>query len=68
MSEIIERYKEDCKCRRKGCLTWAEITAYKCGCVTVEIFDDDDPCDECTDFSGKREYCEQSGHPDYHDD
>lgn len=65
MADVIERYKEDCGCRK--CSTWAEITEYECGCVTVEIFEDTSPCEECTDFSGKREYCGQSGHPEDHD-
>lgn len=66
MSRISRQYNEDCGCRR--CNTWAEITEYDCGCVTVEIYNNRDPCDECTDFSGKREYCGESGHPDGHDD
>jgi hypothetical protein len=65
MADICERYNEDCGCG--ACPTWAEITEYDCGCVTVEIFDDQDPCDECTDFSGKRERCGQSGYPENHD-
>ena len=66
MASITDREKRDCGCGR--CSTWAEITEYDCGCVTVEIFDDRDPCDECTDFSGKRRYCGESGHPDNHGD
>jgi len=54
----------DCGCRKCG--TWAEITRYDCGCVRVEIYNDRNPCAECTDFSGKRRRCGQSGHPDGH--
>lgn len=65
MAAIESDYKEDCGCGT--CSTWAQITEYDCGCVTVEIYDDDDPCDQCTDFSGQRQSCGQSGHPDDHD-
>lgn len=64
MSDIRSKYDEDCGCRK--CSTWVTITEYYCGCVTVDIHQDSNPCDECTDFSGKREYCGQSGHPDSH--
>ena len=64
MANIKSSYKEDCGCGR--CSTWAEITEYDCDCVKVEIFNDSDPCDECTNFSAKREYCNKSGNPDNH--
>lgn len=66
MAGIRNREKEDCGCRK--CSTWAEITEYYCGCVTVEIFDNRNPCDECTDFSGKRTRCGESGRPEDHDE
>ena len=43
MAGIRNRKKEDRGCRK--CSTWAEITEYYCGCVTVEIFDNRNPCD-----------------------
>lgn len=66
MAHVSQRYKEDCGCGR--CSTYAELTHYSCGCVEVEIFNDQTPCDECTDFSGQRERCGDSGHPDDHAD
>lgn len=66
MARETANYDKDCGCGR--CSTWASFTEYSCGCVRVEIHDDRDPCDECTDFSGKREHCGQGGHPDDHDD
>jgi hypothetical protein len=47
-----EQYTKDCGCRKCG--TYADITVYYCGCVEVVIYNDRNPCDECTDFSGKR--------------
>lgn len=64
MASVVHDTKEDCGCGT--CSTWADISEYSCGCVTVEIYNDSDRCDECTDFSGKREYCGQSGHPEGH--
>jgi hypothetical protein len=66
MSRLEREYDQDCGCRRCG--TWAHIEEYGCGCMRVDIHNDSDPCDECTDFSGMREHCGQSGHPDGHDD
>lgn len=66
MAYIKNEYTEDCACN--DCNTWATITEYSCGCVTVEIHRDREPCDRCTDFSGKKEYCDESGHPSGHDD
>ncbi len=66
MAEITRQYDEDCGCRK--CSTWATITEYSCGCVTVDIHQDSNPCDECTDFTGKKEYCDQSGYPTNHED
>lgn len=55
--EIKDEYTEDCGCRK--CDTYADITEYECGCVEVRIYNDRDPCDECTDFSGKRYNCSE---------
>lgn len=66
VGRILCRSKLDCGCGR--CSTWAEITEYGCGCIEVDIFDDRGPCDECTDFTGKRRYCGESGHPESHGD
>lgn len=65
MAKIISKYDEDCGCNK--CSTWATITEYSCGCVEVYIHNDSDPCDECTDFSGMRENCGESGDPENHD-
>jgi hypothetical protein len=65
MADETNSYTEECGCRR--CSTSATFTEYDCRCVTVEIHDDDDPCDECSRFSSRREYCGQSGHPDSHE-
>ncbi|HZV69739.1 MAG TPA: hypothetical protein VFG10_09350 [Saprospiraceae bacterium] len=65
MARINSEYNEDCGCRK--CSTWATIAEYTCGCVTVNVHQDTSPCDECTDFSGRRESCGQSGYPEDHD-
>ena len=55
--EVEVEYNEDCGCRR--CSTWATITKFECGCVDVDIHNDTDPCDECTDFSGMNNTCSE---------
>lgn len=64
MARIVRERHEDCGCRRCG--TSAKITDYACGCVTVRVYNDRDPCAECTNFSGKKRYCSKPGHPDGH--
>lgn len=64
MARMIREYDKDCGCGR--CSTWAHIEEYACGCVKVDIHNDRAPCAECTNFSGRREYCGRSGHPDNH--
>lgn len=64
MANITDQYDKDCGCKK--CSTWATCRKYSCGCVTVEIHEDSKRCDECTDFSGKKKYCGQPGHPKNH--
>ena len=64
MAKIVRDYKENCGCRRCG--TWAHISEFACNCVKVTVYNDRDPCDECTNFSRRREFCGQSGDPRNH--
>jgi hypothetical protein len=64
MARIVSDRKEPCGCRRCG--TYARITKWSCDCIQVSIYNDKDPCKECTDFSGKRHRCGQPGHPENH--
>ena len=66
MARVTDSRTDDCGCRR--CSTYAKIKEWSCGCVEVDIYNDADPCDECTDFSGMREDCGQSGDPEGDDD
>jgi hypothetical protein len=50
--QIKEQYTENCRCRKCG--TYAKITEYYCGCVKVEIYNAQEPCSDCTNFSGRR--------------
>ncbi len=66
MAHVKDRRTEDCRCNR--CSTYSKIIEWSCGCVEVDIYNNSDPCDDCTDFSGMRKDCGQSGSPDDHDD
>ena len=59
MARITDTETKDCRCGK--CPTYAKITEWSCGCVEVEIFNDRAPCHGCTDFSGMRRRCGQSG-------
>ena len=66
MARVTDRKTEDCRCNQCG--TYAKITEWSCGCVEVDIHNNSDPCSDCTDFSGMRNDCGQSGSSDDHDD
>ena len=53
---VKDTWTKECGCRK--CDTYAEFTEYYCGRIEVDIVNDTEPCDECTDFSGKRRYCD----------
>jgi len=62
MSRAIRRWRERCSCRH-GCLTYADITQWSCGCVEVKIYRDGSRGRDCTDFSGMRRRCGKPGLP-----
>lgn len=66
MAHIESQREKGCACG--SCPTSATVTKYSCGCVTVEIHDETDPCDDCSNLSGLAEECGQSGDPENHDE
>ena len=53
--KLIRRDQVRCACG--CCKTYAMINRYACGCVGVEIFNDQQPCKGCTNFRGMRHSC-----------
>jgi hypothetical protein len=64
MAKIILRIKQQCDCKK--CITYAEITEFACGCITVKVFNKAEPSDECTHFNEKSKHCGQYGYPEDH--
>jgi hypothetical protein len=64
VADVSREYRKDCEC--STCITYARVKEYDCGCVEVEIYNDQDPCDDCSNLSNLRESCGQSGSPEYH--
>src|ERR1035437_4436854 len=62
MASKLNEREEHCECER-GCQTSATITEWSCGCVSVEVHRDSNPCHDCTDFSGMRVHCGAPGEP-----
>ena len=66
MAYETDSWTKDCYCYPK-CKCWARFTSWSCGCVTVEVFDEHDWCDDCSDFRGqRRNECDDNRWPSYH--
>jgi hypothetical protein len=64
MAKIIQRIKQ--QCGSKKCTTYAEITEYACGCITVTLFNESQLCEESQHVTKKRNHCGQFGYPEDH--
>lgn len=60
MARAYSERTQNCRCTH-GCGTSATITRWSCGCVEVDIHNDQSPGGDCSDFSGMRYFCGDSG-------
>ena len=64
MAKLVNRFKQ--KCSNKECTGYAEILEYDCGCTTITLHYEVEPCDQCFQVTNKQQSCGQFGYPEDH--